>query len=95
VISPHRSRKHLDFVRAGRCAFCDRNAQEAHHAFRRAGGGGMGLKGCDLLTVPLCRAHHREIHKTGTVAGYSAEEARGAMWKAVALVLRQRVLEGT
>jgi len=25
----------------------------------------MGIKGCDLLTVPLCGAHHRELHKRG------------------------------
>ncbi len=70
MISPPRSKKHLALVRGRSCAFCDKPAQEAHHAFRLAGGGGMGIKGCDLLTVPLCGPHHRELHKTGAVKPY-------------------------
>lgn len=93
MIHPHRSRAHLAFVRARPCVFCPRPADEAHHAFRNAGGGGMGIKGCDLFTVPLCRAHHRELHKTGTVGERTPEETRGEMWQAIALQLRERLLE--
>jgi hypothetical protein len=94
VISPHRSRKHLDFVRKRPCAFCLHPAEEAHHHSRKSGGGGVGLKGCDLLTVPLCSSHHRELHKRGEVAPYSRSETAEILWKAVALCLRARVLEG-
>ncbi len=95
MISPHRSRKHLEFVRSRECTFCALPADEAHHHSRRAGGGGVGLKGCDLLTVPLCQAHHRELHKTGMVYPYGQGLTREMLWKSVALCLRQRVLEGT
>jgi hypothetical protein len=93
MISPVRSRKHLDFVRSNRCAFCLHPATEAHHHSRRAGGGGTGLKGCDLLTVPLCESHHRELHRTGTVEPYSPSETKAEIWKSIALCLRARVLE--
>ncbi len=93
MISPHRSRKHLSFVRGQRCAFCQTPAAEAHHAFRRAGGGGLGLKGCDLFTVPLCGKHHRELHKTGEVKPYTASETVSLLWESIARTLRARLLE--
>ncbi len=93
MISPHRSRKHLSFVRGQRCAFCVSPAAEAHHAFRRAGGGGLGLKGCDLFTVPLCGKHHRELHKTGEVKPYTASETVSLLWESIARTLRARLLE--
>lgn len=73
--------------------FCRRPAAEAHHAFRRGGGGGVGIKGCDLLAVPLCIEHHRELHQTGTVRPYVAKEMPVLLWRAAALVLRARLLE--
>jgi hypothetical protein len=96
MISPHRSRAHLTFVRELRCAFCiEQPAAEAHHAFRRAGGGGMGIKGCDLLTVPLCLMHHRELHKTGVIAPHDRAQTESLLWRAVAMTLRQRLLGET
>lgn len=94
MISPQRSRKHLSFVRTRTCAFCHHPAAEAHHHSRRAGGGGVGLKGCDLLTVPLCHSHHRELHKRGEVQPYTRAETQEQLWKAIALCLRARLLEG-
>ncbi len=94
-VSPHRSKKHLAFVRSLACAFCEHPAEEAHHHSRKAGGGGIGIKGCDLLTVPLCAPHHRELHKRGEVHPYGPVETREVLWKSVALCLRARVLEGT
>lgn len=94
MITPHRSKKHLSFVRARECVFCPRPAAEAHHAFRNAGGGGMGIKPCDFLTVPLCREHHRELHKRGRVGEHTPLETETLMWKAIAMQLRERLLEG-
>jgi hypothetical protein len=94
VIHPHRSKKHLALVRSRLCAFCHHPASEAHHHSRKSGGGGIGIKGCDLLTAPLCVKHHRELHKTGTVEPYSKPETEAELWKAIALILRDRVLEG-
>lgn len=94
MITPHRSRKHLAFVRGQRCAVCQYPAVEAHHAFRRAGGGGVGLKGCDLLTVPLCHDCHRELHETGTIAKMTRDQLETLLWRVVAMTLRARLLEG-
>lgn len=94
-ISPHRSPKHLAFVRELPCLFCARPAVEAHHAFRRNGGGGMGIKGCDLLAVPLCHEHHHELHATGTVRPYQPREIPVLLWRGAAMTLRARLLEET
>ena len=94
MIHPHRSRPHLAFVRGQRCAVCENPAAEAHHAFRRAGGGGTGIKCCDLLTVPLCRRCHHDLHERGTVGDLDRTQTDLLLWRAVALLLRARLLEG-
>jgi hypothetical protein len=60
----------------------------AHHHGRRQGGGGTGIKGCDLLTVPLCNAHHQEWHQRAQVGNLSHVETEREMWKAIAVTLR-------
>jgi hypothetical protein len=95
MISPVRSAKYLKFVRGQRCAFCARPATEAHHTGRKAGGGGMGIKPCDLLAAPLCGEHHREIHKRGSVADMDSVETEAELWKSIALTLRAYHLQET
>jgi hypothetical protein len=95
MISPVRSAKYLKFVRGQRCAFCARPATEAHHTGRKAGGGGMGIKPCDLLAAPLCTEHHREIHKRGMVAERGKTATEAELWKAIALTLRAYHLQET
>ena len=95
MISPVRSAKYLKFVRGQRCAFCARPATEAHHTGRKAGGGGMGIKPCDLLAAPLCGEHHREIHGKGFVTPFTRQETDGELWKAIALTLRAYHLQET
>ena len=34
---------------------------------------GLGLKVSDEFTVPLCRAHHRELHRTGMESDWWAK----------------------
>jgi hypothetical protein len=93
MISPHRSKKHLAFVRGRRCAFCANPAAEAHHTGRLVGGGGIGIKPCDLLAAPLCRDHHRELHKRGTIGTNSPSDTLHDLWRAIALCLRDRLAE--
>lgn len=95
MISPVRSAKYLKFVRGQECAFCVCSADEAHHAVRLAGGGGLGIKGCDLLAIPLCRRHHRELHKRGTVGELDQSELWELVWKSIALSLRAYHLQET
>ena len=59
-----RDRNHLRFVASQPCLLCGRTPSDAHHvkfAEQRA----MGRKVSDRFTVPVCRLHHRELHKRG------------------------------
>jgi hypothetical protein len=59
-----RDREHLKFVAAQPCLVCGRTPSDPHHikfAEQRA----MGRRVCDRFTVPICRLHHRELHRRG------------------------------
>jgi hypothetical protein len=59
-----RDREHLKFVASQPCLVCGRTPSDAHHikfAEQRA----MGRKVSDRFTVPICRLHHRELHRKG------------------------------
>jgi hypothetical protein len=59
-----RDREHLRFVAAQPCLVCGRTPSDAHHlkfAEQRA----MGRKVSDRFAVPICRLHHRELHRRG------------------------------
>lgn len=58
----HRDRKHLRFVAGQPCVVCGRQPCDPHH-LRFAQARGLGQKVSDEFTVPLCRAHHRELHR--------------------------------
>jgi hypothetical protein len=61
---PERDREHLRFVASQPCLVCGRTPSDAHHikfAEQRA----MGRKVSDRFTVPICRLHHRELHRRG------------------------------
>ena len=60
----HRSKAHLRFVAQQRCLICDRQPSDAHH-IRYAQPRALGRKSSDEFAVPLCRIHHRELHRTG------------------------------
>jgi hypothetical protein len=89
MTSPIRSPSHLAFVRRQRCWFCqtDRDVV-AHHHSKKYGGGGTGMRGCDLLTVPLCSAHHDEWHSRAQIGDLTTTETQREMWKGMALTLR-------
>jgi ERF superfamily len=59
-----RDKIHLRFVAKQPCLVCGRQPCDAHH-LRFAQSRGLSLKVSDEFTVPLCRAHHRELHRTG------------------------------
>jgi ERF superfamily len=61
---PVRERDHLRFVAAQPCLVCGRTPSDAHHikfAEQRA----MERKVSDRFTVPICRLHHRKLHRRG------------------------------
>ena len=62
-----RDKIHLRFVAKQPCLICERLPSDAHH-LRFAQRRGFGLKVSDEFTVPLCRGHHREVHRAGNEA---------------------------
>ncbi len=62
----YRSDKHLAFVRSLPCLapVCQYRA-EPHHAGGIVSGRGVGHKGSDYRTIPLCALHHRLAHLMG------------------------------
>jgi hypothetical protein len=59
-----RDNAHLKFVASHPCLICGRNPVDAHH-LRFTQPRAMGLKVSDEFTVPLCRIHHRDVHRHG------------------------------
>ncbi|MDT4743669.1 ERF family protein [Bradyrhizobium sp. WYCCWR 12699] len=59
-----RDRQHLRFVAKQPCLVCGRQPCDPHHV-RFAQAHGLGQKVSDEYAVPLCRAHHRELHRAG------------------------------
>ena len=59
-----RDREHLKFVASQPCLVCGRVPSDAHHV-KFAEQRTMGRKVSDRFTVPLCRLHHRELHRRG------------------------------
>jgi hypothetical protein len=59
-----RDKDHRKFVSTQPCLVCGRAPAEAHH-LRFAQPRALGRKVSDEFTVPLCRVHHRELHRHG------------------------------
>jgi hypothetical protein len=59
-----RDKVHLRFITRQPCTVCGRQPCEAHH-IRFAQPRALGRRVSDEFTVPLCRVHHRELHRQG------------------------------
>jgi len=59
-----RDRDHVRYVAKQPCLICGRSPSDAHH-LRFAQSRALGRKVSDEFTVPLCRGHHRELHRSG------------------------------
>ena len=64
-----RDRDHVRFVAQQTCLICGRQPCDAHH-LRFAQNRAFGRKASDEFTVPLCRGHHREVHRQGDEAAW-------------------------
>ena len=60
----YRNKEHLRFVAQQPCLVCARAPSDAHH-LRFMQPRALGCKASDEFTVPLCRAHHRAVHRAG------------------------------
>ena len=80
-----RDREHVKSVAKQPCLVCGRRPADAHH-LRFAQSPALGRKVSDEFTVPLCRGHHREVHRCGDEAawwnktGIDATAAARVLW---------------
>jgi hypothetical protein len=59
----YRNKEHLRFVGLQACLVCGRQPSDPHHlAFVQPRA--LGRKVSDEFAVPLCRVHHREVHRS-------------------------------
>ncbi len=66
-----RNKAHLAFVASQPCLVCQRSPCDAHH-LKFAQPRTLGRKVSDEFTVPLCREHHRDLHRYGNEAAWWA-----------------------
>jgi hypothetical protein len=59
-----RDRDHVRYVAKQPCLICGRRPSDPHH-LRFAQNRALGRKVSDEFVVPLCRGHHREVHRCG------------------------------
>jgi hypothetical protein len=80
-----RDREHVRFITKQPCLVCGRTHSDPHH-LRFAQHRALGRKVSDEFTVPLCRGHHREVHRCGDEtawwrkAGIDPAAAARALW---------------
>jgi hypothetical protein len=58
-----RDKAHIKYVSKHPCLICGRQPSDPHH-LRFAQQSALGRKVSDEYTVPLCRTHHREVHRS-------------------------------
>ena len=64
-----RDREHVRYVAKQPCLVCGRQPSDAHH-LRFTQSRALSRKVSDEFTVPLCRGHHREVHRCGDEAAW-------------------------
>jgi hypothetical protein len=67
-----RNKAHLRYVAQRPCLLCGRKPSDPHH-LRFAQPRALGRKVSDEFAVPLCRIHHRLVHRVGNEAAWWME----------------------
>jgi hypothetical protein len=89
-----RDRDHVKSIGKQPCLVCGRLPADPHH-LRFAQSPALGRKVSDEFTVPLCRTHHREIHRCGNEAAWWAKTGIDAAAAARVLWLETHPLPST
>ena len=89
-----RDKQHLRFVAKRPCLVCGREPSDPHH-LRFAQPRGLGQRVSDEFTVPLCRTHHRELHRAGKERDWWSKIGIEPLGLARELWLGTRPLPGT
>jgi hypothetical protein len=88
-----RDREHVKSVAKQPCLVCGRRPADAHH-LRFAQSPTLGRKVSDEFAVPLCRGHHREVHRQGDETAWWAKVGIDPTATARILWLRTHPLPG-
>jgi hypothetical protein len=89
-----RDREHVKSVAEQPCLVCGRHPADAHH-LRFAQLSALGRKVSDEFTVPLCRGHHRELHRCGDEAAWWSKTGIDPTTAARVLWLKTHPLRST
>jgi hypothetical protein len=65
----YRNKAHLRYVAQQSCLLCGRKPSDPHH-LRFMQPRALGRKASDEFAVPLCRIHHRLVHRVGNEAAW-------------------------
>jgi hypothetical protein len=88
IATPRRYRnpEHLRYVAQQACLICGRKQSDPHH-LRFLQPRALGRKASDEFAVPLCRSHHRAVHRAGdeqawwTAAGIDPVKVARQLWR--------------
>jgi hypothetical protein len=89
-----RDKVHVKWVSKRPCLICGRQPSDAHH-LRFAQQSALGRKVSDEFIVPLCRTHHREVHRSSDEIAWwnqssiDALEAAHKLWRETHTVLHE------
>jgi hypothetical protein len=91
----YRNREHLRYVAQQACLLCGRKPSDPHHlGFTQPRA--LGRKVSDEFAVPLCRGHHRAVHRSRDErawwrqAGLDPIKVARRLWKATRGMGQQR-----
>jgi ERF superfamily protein len=82
----YRNRDHLRYIAQQACLVCGRKPSDPHH-LRHVQPRALGRKASDEFAVPLCRSHHRAVHRAGDerawwqTAGIDPVKVARKLWK--------------
>jgi ERF superfamily protein len=82
----YRDKAHLRYVTQQPCLLCGRKPSDPHH-LRHVQPRALGRKASDEFAVPLCRIHHRLVHRVGNEAawwkdaGIDPAKAASQLWR--------------
>jgi ERF superfamily len=82
----YRNREHLRYVAKQPCLICGRRPSDPHH-LRYLQPRALGRRASDEFAVPLCRVHHRAVHRARDerawwrAAGVDPDQVARKLWK--------------